>query len=170
MPILIDCYNLLHAPMPPVLAGLDEVRLCELLARTPWAKSRAVVVCDGAPKPLGLVESPVDDVELVYSGPNRTADDVIRQLIVDDSAPKRLIVVSDDREIQKAARRRRARVWPCGTFVHELLKVIGGGGAPPASPRKQQQAMSDDEVDRWLDRFGVDGDQRLDDDVDPWWK
>lgn len=172
MSILIDCYNLLHAPMPPRLAGMAEGQLCMLLASSQWRR-RMVVVCDGMPKPLGLIESPTDAVELVYSGVGRTADSVIMQMVVDDSAPKRLIVVSNDREIQKAARRRRARVWSCETFIHELLKGMNRGGkaadTPPA-PAKQQGPLGDEEVDRWLERFGVDGEERLDGDGGAvWW-
>lgn len=52
MSLIVDCYNVLHVTMPPLLAGLDEGRLCAVLDRTPWADSAVTVVADGRPKPL----------------------------------------------------------------------------------------------------------------------
>ncbi|NBC10130.1 MAG: hypothetical protein GVY24_00145, partial [Planctomycetes bacterium] len=80
--LIIDCYNVLHTPMPPMLAGLDEAGLCRALARTRWVDRTGgiVVVADGKPKPLPddrsgavLEQSPVAGVELWWSGPGRSA-------------------------------------------------------------------------------------------------
>ena len=111
MPLLIDCYNVLHAQKPVSLAGLEEASLCALLAASPWARSGVTVVCDGRPKPHSptpgeLASSPGGGVELIFSGPGRSADDVIIGLIEKDSAPRRLTVVSSDRTIQ-----------PCGDLT-----------------------------------------------------
>lgn len=155
MALLIDCYNLLHATMPPSLAGLDEAGLCRLLARSPWAGERIVIVCDGAPKPGIIVASPVAGVELIYAGKGRSADEEIFDRIDADHSPRRLVVVSSDREIQKAARRRRAIAKSSEEFVRELAAMRRSGSSTghdkPASPGK----LASDEVDRWLDEFGV---------------
>ena len=154
MPLLIDCYNVLHVTMPPSLAGLDEAGLCRALARSGLHGQKMTVVCDGRVKPHGPAESPVDGVDLVYSGPRASADDVIIRLIDADSAPRRLIVVSNDRQIQKAARRRRAKVMP----AEELIRLLATSGtARPASGGKPTGALPPDEVERWLVDFGLDG-------------
>jgi len=150
MPLLIDCYNLLHTPMPQVLAGLDERELCRVLGRSVFAGDRIVVVCDGVVKPGGPQRSPVAGVKLVYSGPKRSADSVIIGLIGKDSAPRRLIVVSDDRQIQVAARRRRARPMPCA----ELIAVLTTP-RQSAEPGRPLPELSRDEVESWLEEFGV---------------
>ena len=155
MALLIDCYNVLYTTMPTPLAGLDEAGLCVALGR--WrGGGRIVVVCDGSVKPHGPEMSPAEGVELVYSGPGRSADDVIIAMIDADSAPRRLTVVSNDRAIQKAARRRRCRVMTCE-------RLIGTLTARRASPTAQQRGrvtptdpLSEDEVQRWLDHFGID--------------
>lgn len=170
MPLLIDCYNLLHATMPPSLAGLEEERLCELLAVSEWAGEGISVVCDGVVKPLGLTTSPVDEVELIYSGPNRSADDVIIQMIDADSAPKRLTVVSTDREIRAATRRRRARVIISAEFVSILGSLVGRLNRPSGEPEPVPEVLPEDQVDGWLEEFGVDGDDPLDDGKPPWWQ
>jgi predicted RNA-binding protein with PIN domain len=154
MPLIIDGNNLLHASMPPSLAGLEERGLCRLLARSPWQGQRMVVVLDGAPSALGQIESPEPAVELIWSGPRRSADDVIIDLVQRDSAPRRIVVVSSDHALQRQVKRRRVRVLEAAEFVSVLAGLLGEatGSAGPARP----QNLSDDEVDRWLREFGID--------------
>ncbi len=175
MPLLVDCYNLLHATMPPQLAGLEEVGLCRLLAHTRWARGRIVVVCDGSVKPHGPAQSPVEQVELVYSGPRRSADDVMIDMINADSAPKGLTVVTSDRQIQKAARRRKCRVMPSDKFVKVLASTrntVIGPATPrrPAADKPPTSPLNDQEVNDWLQRFGFDPEQSedKDDTNNPW--
>lgn len=172
MPLLIDGYNLLHAPMPPGLSAVDEGELCVLLARGPWRGDRVVVVCDGVPKPGGAAHSPVDAVELVFSGRKRSADDRIIEMIDADSAPRRLVVVSNDRQIQKAARRRRAQVWSCQQLMDCLAQTAGSGATHRDKPRAGD--MDEDEVNRWMAAFGFDEDARIDDgeppEPPPWYR
>ncbi len=170
MPLLIDCYNVLHAEKPSSLAGLCEASLCGLLARSPWARGGVTVVCDGRPKPHSPDPGSVDGVTLIFSGMDsggnlrgagggRSADDVMIAMIEKDSAPRRLTVVSSDRAIQRAAGRRKARSWSSEAFLKKLALVVerggkiggvGAGGKPAAGP------MPDEQVDRWLDLFGID--------------
>lgn len=151
MPVLIDCYNVLHAGKPPALAGLDTAGLCAALGRSPWAKEGVTVVCDGAPHALGLSESPVEDVELVYAGP-RSADAEIIARIDACTAPRRLIVVSSDHEIRRAARRRRARSWTSEDFLHRLA---GAMGRPPQRGKPTDPHLGPESVRAWLDAFGL---------------
>lgn len=156
MPIFIDCYNVLHADKPASLAGLGEASLCGLLAGSPWARGGVTVVCDGSPKPHSPDPRDVEPVALIFSGPGRSADDVIIQMIDKDSAPRRLTVVSSDREIRKAARRRRARDISSEAFLEKLaLAVKQGGGGTATSGKPSAGPMTDDHVDRWLDFFGI---------------
>ena len=121
MRLLIDCYNLLHADMPPVLAGLDERRLCDLLEGSPWDRGvgSVTVVADGGVKPGGPPPGG-GAVRLRYSGGDRTADDVLIELVEAASAPRRVTVVTSDREIRKVAKRRKARVVGSDDFVRKL--------------------------------------------------
>jgi predicted RNA-binding protein with PIN domain len=158
MPLLVDCYNVLHAEMPPSLAGLDEAGLCIALSRSRWAGQRVVVVCDGRVKPHGPAASPKEGVELVYSGPRCTADDVIIEMIGADSAPRRLAVVSNDRQIQKAARRRRCQVISCEEFIRGLAGDQASGGkkkAEAGASRRPSGPLTPGQVDFWLKEFGV---------------
>lgn len=160
--LIVDCYNVLYAPMPPVLAGLDEERLCELLARGPWRR-RAVVVCDGQVKPGVPARSPVDGVALVYSGKQCSADSLIAKMIREDTAPRRLIVVSSDRAIQRVAQRRRAQVWPSDQLVSLLTQLIMAR-SKPQSPDEKLGVLSADETAYWLNEFGYHPDGKMDND------
>lgn len=161
MPLLIDCYNVLHAEKPVSLAGLGEASLCGLLAQSPWARGGVTVVCDGRPKPHSPDPGAVGAVQLVFSGPGRSADDVIIELIQKDTSPRRLTVVSSDRTIRKAARRRRARDWSSEEFLSRLARAArGGSGGGATSPGKPgAEPMGDEQVERWLDWFGIDGEE-----------
>ena len=157
MPLIIDCNNFLHAPKPTSLAGLDELELCRKLARTGWRGAGVRIVCDGSPGPLATVQSPTEEIELIYAGPGREADEVIERLIAQDTAPRRLVVVSSDRRIQRAAQRRRAQAWSSERFGRELASALAAarerapdpGAAPDAS-------LTDEQVQRWLKAFGYD--------------
>jgi predicted RNA-binding protein with PIN domain len=169
MPLIVDCYNLLHADMPPALAGLDEGRLCRLLAMSRHRGAAMTVVCDGGVKPRLAEHSPVDAVELRYAGVGRSADEVIMAMIAADSGPRRLVVVTDDREIQKAARRRRAKVLPCAAMVAELARVAerlerpGGQGAGQGGGDAKPTLGADAaDVESWAKLFGVDPDRPID--------
>jgi predicted RNA-binding protein with PIN domain len=151
--LLIDCYNLIHAPMPAALAGLDESRLCRLLAGSAYREGRIVVVCDGVVKPGGPAFSPVPEVEIVYSGPGRSADAVIEQMVDQDSAPRRVSVVSDDRQVRKAARRRRCRILSCQDLAHELVSVLAARASTSGAGKPDASGLSGAEVDRWVETF-----------------
>jgi len=116
------------------------------------------VVCDGRPKPHSPDPDTIDGVGLVFSGSSRSADDVIIELIEKNSAPRRLTVVSSDRAIRKAARRRRARDVSSEDFLKRLASAIRSGkNTGTASPGKPDSgALPDEQVDRWLDWFGID--------------
>jgi predicted RNA-binding protein with PIN domain len=156
--LLIDAYNVLHATMPAVLAGLDEEGLCVAIQRSAYRRHRAIVVCDGRVKPLGPEASPVDGVELVYSGSTRTADDVIIDRIDASHTPRRLVVVSTDREIRAAARRRRCTSVTSDDFVARVAETLDRTPAPPRDA-KPHGPLTGDQVDRWLKHFGIDPDR-----------
>lgn len=167
MPLIVDGNNLLHAPMPPALAGLDEARLCRLLTRSAWRGQRMVVVCDGGPRGLGEDQ---DGVELIFAGRGQSADDVILKLIEADTAPRRLTVVSTDREIRKAARRRRAKAVTSEAFIGELLRAAARGGENQDSGAKPAGGLTEGEVRRWMEEFDVDEElQKRAEERGPWY-
>lgn len=160
MPILIDGYNLLCQTMPSRLAGLDERGLCHLLASRGLAQGRTMVVCDGGIKPGGPSVSPVEGVELVYAGKGRSADSIILHIIASDHAPTRLTLVSNDRALIKAARRRRCKVVSADRFIDSLSRRPVHCVA--AHDRPVMEKLDENLVRYWAKLFGVNLNQSLD--------
>lgn len=159
MPLLVDTYNVLHVTgvLPPDLAGIDTASLIELLSRSRWRREQTTLVCDGLPgesAPRGRF----GPVSVRYAGPNRLADDVILDLIARSSVPRRLTVVSSDREIVRAARRRRCRILNSRQFLDLLgrdatASTDVAGNGPVSRPTGP---LSDEEIGRWTAEFDVD--------------
>ena len=160
MRLLVDCYNVLRADLPPQMGRTDEAGLCRAVARSRWAQVGVRIVADGVVKPMGARVSPVPGVELVYSGPGRSADAVIIEAVRRHPQPRRLTVVSSDREIRDAARRRRARDLPSDTFLQQLDRDLRHGvrrTGRPTAKRADAGPLGPEEVADWLDAFGVAG-------------
>lgn len=165
--LLIDAYNVLHADPPADLAGLGEPGLCLLLDRSGWAqRGRAIVaVCDGLPKPHSLEPGRLEAVHLRFSGAAQSADDVIVALLESDSAPRRITVVTDDRAIRSAAKRRGAKTLASEAFLAQLARQTirkaarpSHGRGKPGTPRGKpgEGSLGPWATEAWLRAFGVD--------------
>lgn len=158
MPLLVDAYNVLHVVgvLPPDLAGIDLEELAVLIAESRFRDEEAVLACDGVSKPHQVEQT--GRVEVRFAGPGVTADDLILRLVRDSSAPRRITVVTSDREIAVNARRRRAVVISSEAFLEMLAsdrQRPGTGGPPPAST-PSSEAAGRRQVEHWLRFFGVD--------------
>jgi len=79
------------------------------------------------------------------------------------------MVVSNDRQIQRAARRRRAKVCTCEQFIRQLVAIANAQSTGPAKPARSAPGSLDaNDVDAWLKEFGLDGDQPIDGIDMPW--
>ena len=164
MSIIIDGYNLLHAS--GILAkgqgpgGLERARnaLINFLAASlaPEERSRTTVVFDAAGGSPDLPHSfEQSGITIRFATQHEDADSLIEEMILRDSAPRRLTVVSSDRRLQRAARRRRARAagsreW-YETIVRERLERNAGRTDRPVKPTAPPTS---DEVQYWLHQFG----------------
>jgi len=150
MPLVIDCYNVLHADPRH---ALTTAGLCRRLARTHWARHGITVVCDGLPKPNERFDPPAG-VELAHSGPGRSADDVIVARIEASANPRRLVVVSSDHAIRAAARRRRANTWTSDEFLRRLAEQSRASSDAAHERKAADLRLTDEQVDHWLREFG----------------
>lgn len=131
--LLIDGYNLLwgggatlrpaprssHAPTP--LARAREA-LLELLVDLipPGRRKRTQIVFDAANAPVGLPKvRSFEGVEVIFARDYADADALLEELIERSSAPRGLTVVSSDRRVQFAARRRGAIVMDSDRWMRE---------------------------------------------------
>lgn len=157
---LIDGYNLLHAmgaikgKLGP--GGLEQARtrLLGLLAGTFGEDAGAItVVFDARGAPAGAEPAAqAHGITVRFAVGFDQADDLIEDLVRHHSAPKNLVVVSDDHRLQNAARRRGAEGMTSVDFLTSLQRIRKQHQPMPTSPEKRD-TLSEEEKEAWLKEF-----------------
>ncbi|MGD8450713.1 MAG: NYN domain-containing protein [Phycisphaerae bacterium] len=159
MPVLIDGNNLLYAARDARMSGPLPGRsiLCNLVGE--WARRRGQrvhVVFDGPEPDRGLAKQIGNSaIQVTYSG-RRTADAELIDLLDEDSAARRLLVVSSDREIARAAGRHRARSIRSDEFWALLEQDLSRPLPRRVEPEEKRQGLSPGATDEWMREFGFD--------------
>jgi predicted RNA-binding protein with PIN domain len=159
MTLIIDGYNLLHASgvfgVDRGPRGFEQSRaalldlLVDLLGD---AAADTIVVFDAAQAPGGLPARHVHGgIRVWFAREYPDADSLIEELVEDDTAPGHLVVVSSDRRLQAAARRRRARAVGCDEWLAEAKAARRGRDAKPEKPA----APGPEDVEYWKRYFGL---------------
>ncbi len=166
MPLLIDGYNLLHASgimgrgVGP--GGLERSRLAMLnfLAASldPGELPRTTVVFDAHDAPRGLPRVVQHrGITVRFAEKYESADEQIEELIRTESAPRRLVVVSGDRRIQRAARRRKAKAVASDVWYAELVRARRQRAQAGAeTPDRPPVPLLEEDVNYWINQFGGD--------------
>jgi predicted RNA-binding protein with PIN domain len=167
MRILVDGYNLMHAkglmPRGTRPAGLHHARRRFLdalaVALGPVASAETTVVFDAAhPPPERPDAMRFGGMSVVFAVGEGDADSRIEALIARHSVPRRLIVISSDRRIRRAAGRRGARSIDADTFwsaPRRAVADVATGPAPEARPGSVAPEGPPDlaERRRWAETF-----------------
>ncbi len=165
--LIIDGYNLMHAwglarrrYGPGDLERLRLRFLNQLANRLAEEdRERTTVVFDagdGAPTD-GPGRQVHREMQVVYAIQEPDADTEIENLIAEHSAPRQIRVVSSDRRLQIAAKRRRGRFVTSEKFLAELKK---NKAAEPNKPlprdleTKYTGELTEAEIAEWLEIFG----------------
>jgi predicted RNA-binding protein with PIN domain len=156
---LIDGYNLVHAlglvrkKLAPKELATARRRLLDFLHERLEPRASAVTVVFDADRRPRHVPAEYNDGNLTvrFADRGQEADDTIEALLAQHPAPRRLVVVSDDRRLRDAAGRRQARSLGC----QELLDHLERPAAPAQSKAvpARQASLSADEVQTWLNEF-----------------
>lgn len=160
MPVLIDGNNLLFAARQVEGVGLEIGRsnLCDRLGL--WSQRRNVavhVVFDGpAPPPALAAQIGHPHLRVTYSGAGRSADSVLERLLAIDSAARRLVVVSSDRAVMRAAKRRLARPLRSDEFWRQVQRDLVPRPPRPTEPTEKRTGLTPEATDDWLREFGFD--------------
>ncbi len=170
MTLLIDGYNLLHASGllgrgrgRGVLESSRQALLNFLANSLPEADvARTTVVFDAHEAPWGsLRRSNVSGISVIFGSSELDADSVIEQLILEDSAPKRLTVVSSDHRLHRAAKRRKATPVDSDQWFRDVIRARAARQQPnPDVVIKPDGPFTDGEVDYWLRHFGLEESSR----------
>ncbi len=168
---LIDGYNLMHAAGAisgrEMRAGLFQRKRRRFLNELadslgPERCRQTTVVLDANKAPADFpVESDYQGLHLIFALGDENADARIETLIAAHSAPKSLTVVSSDRRVRQAARRRRARSLSADEYL-DLLEHFQTDRRDDARDRKpktpesldREAPLSAEERELWIAEFG----------------
>src|SRR5688572_15063768 len=128
MPLLIDGYNLLHATglFGRGGAGSFQASRAALLGFLAAAidateLTHTTVVFDAAEAPPGLArQHTVAGMTVHFAQDYESADDLLEELIARHHAPRKLVVVSSDHRVQRAAKKRRATAVDSHVWYGEM--------------------------------------------------
>lgn len=160
MPYLIDGYNLLRAVQKyEEFAALTDVQMCRVIADfLRCVQDRGHIVFDGIGPPDKRELGGIGGVEVYFSGERYEADDIIEQKILDNTAPKSLVVVSSDNRLRRAAAKRKATAIRADAFWAYMCEQLEKQANRPApEPSEKRNGVTEREADLWLDYFDLDG-------------
>ncbi len=148
--ILVDGNNLMFA-LAEVAVDANRRRLGHLLGDFSERTGLAVtVVFDG----LGTKGAKASDSRIaVYYAGRRSADEVLGELAEADSAPRRVLVVSTDRAVQRCGKRRGCRVVDAIDFARRMK--YRPSESSPVEPAEKTGGLLPEQLDRWLSEFGL---------------
>ncbi|MEX0585778.1 MAG: NYN domain-containing protein [Pirellulales bacterium] len=164
MTLLIDGYNLLHASGifgrgvgPGTLRRARHALVRFLIASlTDKERERCVVVFDAREAPPGLPRTEsFEGITVRYADRQSDADSLLEELIQQDSAPRRMVVVSSDHRVQRAARRRRAQAVDSEVWFAELVRRRVQTETSAPAPAKPHAPLGAGEIAYWLERFST---------------
>ena len=167
MAIIVDGYNLLFAANivaeGPGKYSLEKSRRSVLRAvaalLTEKERRATTVVFDGKDAPPGLEKvGRFADMAVLFSAPGTEADDLIEDLIRTNHAPRRLVVVSSDHRLHRAARRRQATAMDSDVWYQQKLlerrRRNQSQGPPSPAAAGPGDAMTSEEIADWIEEFG----------------
>ena len=166
MALLIDGYNLLHVTgisgkgTGPGSFQRSREALLRFLAASldPDQRKVTTVVFDATDAPPGLPGTVAhEDMTVRYARDYPDADALIEELIERESAPRKLLVVSSDHRIQRAARRRRARTVDSDVWYSQLWqrRVQSRSASQQLVPEKPIGELSPAEIAHWVKEFST---------------
>ena len=162
---LIDGYNLLWSASPISWkdgpGNLERARnaLLSWIARRAQDPSQITIVFDAGPEAPrhGPIHARAFGIHVLFAKDHPDADELIGELCRRCSAPSRMVVVSDDHEVRRFAKRRRAQTMHCQEYVAQLesrriLRTV--------EPEKPDRANPTEEA-RWRKVFEIAGGEEL---------
>ena len=156
---IFDGYNIYHAAKKALeqWANITVMGLCEYIAGDlNYIKQPGKMIYDGV-RPRGREDiAQMGSIWIYYSGDyNTDADTLIEELIDHDSAPKRLTIVSSDRRIRSAAKKRKCMSLTSHEYLAEMVRRYSRP-APAAKDAKQKyQGLTPAETKYWMKVFGI---------------
>ncbi|MFH1746994.1 MAG: NYN domain-containing protein [Planctomycetota bacterium] len=160
MPVIIDGNNLLYAARDAEgdapLVGRSI--LCDTVGGWALRRGERVRIIFDGPAPSDGLASQIgnSEIQVSYSG-SATADAALIEILETDSAARRLLVVSSDREIMQAAKRRRARSVRSNEFWALMKQDLSRPLPRRREPEEKEHGLNPRAAEQWLREFGLEG-------------
>ena len=155
---IIDGYNLLKwiEKSGKGIEPVSDVQLCHVVGRyLKRVGGKGELVFDGTgPADKGRFDN-IPNLQVSFSGYGSDADAVIEGKIEFSTAARDLTVVSSDRRLRIAARRRRASAVKSGDFWADVCKRLSEGRRKVGEPSGKRQGLTESETEQWLKYFGL---------------
>jgi predicted RNA-binding protein with PIN domain len=155
--LVIDGHNLLHSihKIEDDSMIISDVALSRIIGRyLKLTGQKGEIVFDGmGPRDKGIFDR-IDGVDILFAGMGTDTDTVIEGKIKAHTAPKRLMIVSSDRRLRKAARARKAASIKSEDFWDSIQKQLSRK-RPKKEPAAKRQGLSESETNQWLELFGL---------------
>ena len=161
MPILVDGYNLLRSVEKLTETDtVTDISLCRLISNyLRCIGELGEIIFDGTGPRDKAGFSNMPNLAVAFSGARHDADTIIEFCIAENSAPKRLLVVSTDRRLRNAAHKRKAMAVDSEFFWAEMTRCLAriSKRKKTAEPLEKLQGISIAETEFWLKVFGFKG-------------
>jgi predicted RNA-binding protein with PIN domain len=157
MAVIIDGHNLLHSIQKeePDAGPISDVQLCRIIGRyLKLIGEKGEVVFDGTGPLDKSGFDNISNLEVFFAGLNSDADTVIEDKITINTAPKRLTIVSSDRRLRDAAKRRKATSVKSQVFWDNLCRQLARKKTI-IEPTGKRHGLSEGETEQWLKIFGI---------------
>jgi predicted RNA-binding protein with PIN domain len=154
---IIDGHNLLHA-IPKVDESttlISDLQLCRIIDYyLRQSGNKGEIIFDGIGPPDKSGFDSTSRLEISFAGLDTDTDTVIEDKIRVNSAPKRLVIVSSDRRIRKAARARKATSIKSEQFWYNINKQLNRK-TRKKEPGEKRHGLTESETKQWLEFFGL---------------
>jgi predicted RNA-binding protein with PIN domain len=154
---IIDGHNLLHTicKLDELFEPVTDIQMCRIInSFLKLTGQKGELVFDGTgPRDKNAFDN-FSNLEVFFSNIGTDADSIIEDKIKADTAPKRLLIVSSDRRLRKAAHARKAASIKSDEFWVFLDKELNKK-RPKKEPGGKRQGLSEGETQKWLEIFGI---------------
>jgi predicted RNA-binding protein with PIN domain len=158
MAVIIDGHNLLHSIQKedPGSGPISDVQLCHIISRyLKRINEKGEIIFDGTgPRDKSEFDN-INNLEVFFAGLRSDADTVIEEKIKASTAPKGLTVISSDRRLRDAARKRKATAVKSQVFWNDVQKQLSRKNRIKEPSAKRDGFISESETDQWLKIFDL---------------
>ena len=156
--IIIDGYNLIKAN-PDIFSKMSDLEsqrthLLKILQSAPALLAQEILlVFDGTSSHSFPGTETKGRIQIIFSGKNQEADEVIQNLIRKNAASQKIQVISSDRSIRNTASDHRVST----ITSHEFWRILLGSDPKTRQATNDNSSsnrqLSDNEVQEWLKLF-----------------